>query len=76
MKKSIKNSIKKLFKKEEKNEALEILDKEAEELRTRAYDLITEYLDVEELELEEIAEELAEIKKRYLDNWSEASELM
>lgn len=55
---------------------LEALDKETEELRTRAFDLITEYLDVEELSLDEIKEELAQIKKRYLDNWGEASELM
>ena len=55
---------------------LEALEKETEELRTKAFDLITEYLDVEELSLDDIKEELAQIKKRYLDNWSEASELM
>ena len=55
---------------------LETLEKETEELRTKAFDLITEYLDVEELSLDDIKEELAQIKKKYLDSWSEASELM
>ena len=55
---------------------LETLEKETEELRTKAFDLITEYLDVEELSLDDIKEELAQIKKKCLDNWSEASELM
>ena len=55
---------------------LEALEKETEELRTKAFDLITEYLDVEELSLDDIKEELAQIKQRYLDTWSEASELM
>lgn len=59
-----------------KKQRLEELDKEVKELFTRANDLIAEYLDVEDLELNEIAEELAAIKKRYFENWIEASELM
>ena len=55
---------------------LEALANEANNLRSEAFDLITEYLDVEELSLDDIKEELARIKKRYLDNWGEASELM
>lgn len=55
---------------------LNALNKEAKNLSDKAIDLIIEYLDVEELSLDDIKEELAQIKKRYLDNWSEASELM
>ena len=55
---------------------LNALKKEAKKLHAEAVDLITEYLDVEELSLDDIKEELAQIKKKYLDNWSEASELM
>ena len=55
---------------------LNALKKEAKKLHTEAVDLITEYLDVEELSIDDIKEELAQIKQRYLDTWSEASELM
>ena len=55
---------------------LNALKKEAKKLHAEAVDLITEYLDVEELSLDDIKEELAQIKKKYLDSWSEASELM
>ena len=55
---------------------LNTLKKEAKKLHSEAVDLITEYLDVEELSLDDIKEELAQIKKKYLDSWSEASELM
>ena len=59
-----------------KKQQLAELEKLGNELMTRAYDLIAEYVEVEELELDEIAEELAEIKKRYYEAWSEASKLM
>ena len=55
---------------------LNALKKEAKKLHSEAVDLITEYLDVEELSIDDIKEELAQIKQRYLDTWSEASELM
>ena len=55
---------------------LNALKKEAKKLHAEAVDLITEYLDVEELSIDDIKEELAQIKQRYLDAWSEASELM
>ena len=55
---------------------LNALKKESKKLHSEAVDLITEYLDVEELSLDDIKEELAQIKKKYLDSWSEASELM
>ena len=55
---------------------LNALKKEAKKLHSEAVDLITEYLDVEELSIDDIKEELAQIKQRYLDAWSEASELM
>ena len=55
---------------------LNALKKEAKKLHSEAVDLITEYLDVEELSIDDIKEELAQIKQRYLDSWSEASELM
>ena len=55
---------------------LNALKKEAKKLHAEAVDLITEYLDVEELSIDDIKEELAQIKQRYLDTWSEASELM
>ena len=59
-----------------KEQRLAELDEEVKELFTQANDLIAEYLDVEEMKLDEIAEELAQIKKRYFENWTEASELM
>ena len=55
---------------------LNALKKEAKNLHAEAVDLITEYLDVEELSIDDIKEELAQIKQRYLDAWSEASDLM
>ena len=55
---------------------LEALEKEAKKLHSEAVDLITEYLCIEELSLDDIKEELAQLKQRYFDTWSEASELM
>ena len=55
---------------------LNALKKEAKKLHSEAVDLITEYLDVEELSIDDIKEDLAKIKQRYLDAWSEASDLM
>ena len=52
------------------------LKKESKKLHAEAVDLITAYLDDEELSLDDIKEQLAQIKQRCLDAWSEASELM
>ena len=57
-------------------EKLEALSKKAREIGDEAFDLITEYLNIEDLSLDDIKEELAQLKQRYLDTWSEASELM
>lgn len=57
-------------------EKLEALSKKACEIGNEAFDLITEYLNIEDLSLDDIKEELAQLKQRYLDTWSEASELM
>ena len=55
---------------------LEALEEEAKKLHSEAVDLITEYLCIEELSLDDIKGELAQLKQRYFDTWSEASELM
>ena len=52
------------------------LEKDYEELKNQAFDLLVEYLDVDALSLDDIKEELEDIKKKMLDNWYEASELM
>ena len=59
-----------------KKQQLAKLDQETKELLSRAYDLIAEYVDCETLELDDIAAELAEIKKRYYEVWLEADKLM
>ena len=57
-------------------EKLEALSKKACEIGYEACDLIAIYLDVEELSLDDIKEDLAQLKQRYLDNRIEAAELM
>ena len=71
-----KKKVRKTTMKNSNQEKLEALSKKAREIGDEAFDLIAIYLDDEDLSLDDIKEDLARLKKRYIDTRVEAAELM